>query len=1015
MSVVVIVALIPLLVLTVVNAGSVRHDILEQSERDAVALVQSVSNEQRHLFDMSRLRVEILAALPSVRGALSDPVACSATLLQAAAEVGNGYWFVLLDPLGDIVCASTEATTTSNFSDRSWFRSPLALGDFAAGSYEVSKIGNDPEIVLGTPVVFDGGDIGVLGHGVHLDWLADVLAETGLPEGVSLSVVDSNGMVLASIPDNRAGVAFEDTELFDAFLDRSSGILDRGRGGLSSFQPLADGIDGAFVAVTVATLPAYDAARGFLLRSMARLLLLMSLIAALLLWLTGSQLALPLRRLAHGYARVVQGEGGVRIPTTSLVIELATATQGFNHMTRVLGERTSQLQERAAYTQLLYTITSQVTDDIEQRLDRALELASELLGLDRGIVGIIDGDGYNVEHVHPPSGPVGRGQRLELETTFCSLITDDRPLVAVHDVGRSELAQHPCYLALGFESYIGVYLVVDGKPIGTLSFSAASPRRTPFSEVEREFVAMLARWVGSALERKRLDGELAASEARYRGVVTSLAEGVVLHGPEGEVLQANASAASILGRTHDQLLGRKLIELSRPIIHEDGSPLPIEEHPVLVTLRTGRPASGEVLGVPLPDGTVTWLLINTRLLADFGKPKTVVASFLDISERIRNEQAVAAEKLRFRAIFDSAFQFIGLMRPDGTMLEVNRAMLDFSGCEACEIVGRRLWELTSFASTPEQQAQLEAAVARAAAGEFVRHNVELRGAGGRVATADFSLKPVCDDQGKVVLIVPEGRVIDELIEVQRELEHNAAELERSNRELQQFAYVASHDLKEPLRVISGYVGLLERRYTDVLDDDGREFVAYAVDASARMAALIDALLEFSQVGAGAMQREQVPLDRVFASVRLTLASLIEESGAELTIGPLPTLVADEVQLVQLFQNLVVNAIKFRSDAPPRVDISAELLADVWRVSLRDNGIGIDQAYQERIFSLFQRLHTRERYDGTGIGLAVCKRIAERHGATIGVESDKNWGSVFHVDFPVGMVTHGSQKDRDLVG
>jgi signal transduction histidine kinase len=225
------------------------------------------------------------------------------------------------------------------------------------------------------------------------------------------------------------------------------------------------------------------------------------------------------------------------------------------------------------------------------------------------------------------------------------------------------------------------------------------------------------------------------------------------------------------------------------------------------------------------------------------------------------------------------------------------------------------------------------------------------------------------------------------------------ELERSNKELEQFAYVASHDLQEPLRMVSSYTELLEKRYRDRLDSDAREFINFAVDGARRMQRLINDLLEFSRVSTRGKPSELVDANDVLGTVRANLGAAIEDAGALVTHEELPTVMMDPTQLGQLLQNLIGNAIKFRAAQPPRVHITAREQTDEWVFAVRDNGIGIEPEYFGRIFVIFQRLHGRTEYPGTGIGLAVCKRIVERHGGRIWVESEPGNGAVFFFTIP----------------
>lgn len=227
-----------------------------------------------------------------------------------------------------------------------------------------------------------------------------------------------------------------------------------------------------------------------------------------------------------------------------------------------------------------------------------------------------------------------------------------------------------------------------------------------------------------------------------------------------------------------------------------------------------------------------------------------------------------------------------------------------------------------------------------------------------------------------------------------ELAERAKDLERSNAELQQFAYVASHDLQEPLRTISSFTQLLAKRYRDNLDDKAREFIDFAVDGCKRMQTLINDLLAFSRVGTQGKPLQAIQCDAVLDRVLKGSRLAIQESGAMITRDPLPVVLADELQLGQLFQNLIGNAIKFRAQDAPRIHISAQRNGGSWKISVRDNGIGISPEHNDRIFVIFQRLHTKTQYPGTGIGLAICKKIAERHGGRIWVEPSPGGGSTF---------------------
>lgn len=236
-------------------------------------------------------------------------------------------------------------------------------------------------------------------------------------------------------------------------------------------------------------------------------------------------------------------------------------------------------------------------------------------------------------------------------------------------------------------------------------------------------------------------------------------------------------------------------------------------------------------------------------------------------------------------------------------------------------------------------------------------------------------------------------------EAEKGLRRALDELKRSNDELAQFAYVASHDLQEPLRKVASFTQLLAARYGDKLDSDAKEFIAYAVDGAHRMQGLITDLLSYSRVGTRGKPFAPVDCEALLEYAIANLAIAIREGGAEVTHDPLPTVTGDDVQLAQLFQNLIGNAIKFRGEAPPRVHVAATRNDKEWTFLVRDNGIGIDPQYFGQLFVIFQRLHSRAEYPGTGIGLAICKKVVERHGGRIWVESEPGKGATFFFSIP----------------
>jgi PAS domain S-box-containing protein len=357
-----------------------------------------------------------------------------------------------------------------------------------------------------------------------------------------------------------------------------------------------------------------------------------------------------------------------------------------------------------------------------------------------------------------------------------------------------------------------------------------------------------------------------------------------------------------------------------------------------------------------------------------------------------------ANEAKLQSFFDSAPQAILVLGPNGVLQMVNSFAEEMFGYKREELIGQPLETLV-----PER---FRTAHVSHRADFFANPRQRTMGAGlelvgrrkdGSEFPLEVGLSFVDTVQGRLAMgmvtdITERRRTTDELAQAN-------SKLRRANAELEQFAYVASHDLQEPLRMVTSFLQLLARRYSGKLDVEADEFIRYAVDGATRMKALISALLDYSRWGTREARVRSNDSKEAFHAAIHNLQTAIEESGATVTSGDLPIIAADAVQLTQLFQNLVSNAIKFRGDSLPQVHVAAQKTEGVWVFSVRDNGIGIDAQYRDRVFQMFQRLHSADSYPGTGIGLAVCKRIVEHHGGRIWVESEPGHGTTFYFSIP----------------
>ncbi len=391
------------------------------------------------------------------------------------------------------------------------------------------------------------------------------------------------------------------------------------------------------------------------------------------------------------------------------------------------------------------------------------------------------------------------------------------------------------------------------------------------------------------------------------------------------------------------------------------------------------------------------------------------------SRRLAHESAFR------QSILNSAAESIISVDPEGIIITFSRGSERLLGYTAAELVGQATPALIHDPSeVAEHAARLTAELGRVVEPGFETFVAKARGGGSETREWTYirkdhtrvpvllSVSEISDENGVVLGFIGVARDITELKRAEAGLEHLAAELRRSNTDLEHFASIASHDLQEPLRMVTSYLDLLDRRYKGRLDAQAEEFIGYAVDGAKRMKTLIRDLLAYSRVGTRQKARESVAMERPIALAIENLKLAIEVKRPEISIGPMPVVSGDPVLLTQLFQNLIGNALKFSGTETPRIQISAVRQCCEWIFSVADNGIGMEVQYLERIFAIFQRIHSREEYPGTGIGLALCKRIVEIHGGRIWAESASGKGSVFHFSLPASETQADPRTSETLI-
>jgi PAS domain S-box-containing protein len=398
------------------------------------------------------------------------------------------------------------------------------------------------------------------------------------------------------------------------------------------------------------------------------------------------------------------------------------------------------------------------------------------------------------------------------------------------------------------------------------------------------------------------------------------------------------------------------------------------------------------------DGQVLWVMARHQMLAGSdGKATRMLVALIDVTERKHAEAALRESESRFRSLTQLSSDWYWEQDAQFGLTFMSGRMGERTGLDAAAYLGRKRWDTPALNLSEADWATHRAQLERHE--PFRNFEMQRPTEDGGSRWISLSGEPLFDDAGKFTGYRGVGSDITERKSAELALREAHEELKRSNAELEQFAYVASHDLQEPLRMVSSYTQLLLRRFGERFDGDSREFMGYIVDGAARMKQLIEDLLAYSRVGTRGKDFREIPVEEALGRAVSNLRAAIQETSAAVSWDPLPTVLADDTQLTQLFQNLIGNALKFRSSSVPRIHVFVANNEPAWHFMVRDNGIGIEPQYFERIFMVFQRLHNKADYPGTGIGLAICKKVVERHGGRIWVESRPGDGSAFHFTLP----------------
>ena len=490
-------------------------------------------------------------------------------------------------------------------------------------------------------------------------------------------------------------------------------------------------------------------------------------------------------------------------------------------------------------------------------------------------------------------------------------------------------------------------------------------------------------------KRKKVEDSLKISEERYRSIIDNIQDGFFRLNTDAKIVMASPSLAHIYGLDSvDQILGQSVNPLFKNA-----------EDRKLITdklIKQGKLENYEVEGLKV-DGNSIWLSLNAQFYYDDKNQVQGIDGFVrDINTRKTAEDALKKSQERYKEILGNIQDAYLRADKNGKIIMANVAAADtYRYKSPQEMIGKKA---ATFYKNPDERAEVLEKLNTY--GKMENNEIEGIRNDGTTFTASQNAQFYYDDQGEVQGTETLVRDITEKKQAEIEIKEGLKKLEQSNKELEQFAYITSHDLREPLRMITSFLQLLKRRYKDDLDQDANEFIDFAVEGVKRLDTMTNDLLQYSQLNSQKRKISPVNFENVLNETLANLKVPIEENKAVITHDPLPTIYGDEKSKVQLFQNIIGNALKYRSKSTPHIHISAKKEKNQYLFSISDNGIGMSKDHLNKIFTIFQRLHTRAEYEGTGIGLAISKKIVEQQNGRIWVESEVGKGTTFYFTIPI---------------
>lgn len=622
----------------------------------------------------------------------------------------------------------------------------------------------------------------------------------------------------------------------------------------------------------------------------------------------------------------------------------------------------------------LYQVIATPYDNADAQFTNALRIGAELLGLPLGIISHIEADSYVVLHAFASDGGLQPGQEFHFPETICAITYQTDDLVTIEHMGQSVYKNHPCYEAFGLEAYIGAPLYVEGERFGTLNFSSPSIRQTAFTPAQKEFVLLMGQWVSAAIERELADQRLANSEAQFRTLVSNI-PGIsyrCLADEQWTMLFMSDGAQEVTGYPAADFINNQVRSFSDCIYPAD------RQYVNDIVAEGLQNDNGLVFEMEYrlihADGRVRWVREKGRGVYDEdGTLRHLDGAIFDITDR---KQAEEQQKATLAAIPDLLFRF----DKAGVFLDYHSPINDVLLLPPEMFIGRQIGEVLPPPVVKPFRAALQQA---AEADQLVQFEYQLDMPDGQHI---FETRLTAVNEAEFLALV---RDVTERVQARQEL----VEI---NQQLDQFAYIVSHDLKAPLRAIANLSTWIEEDLGDNLSEDIAENMTLLRQRVDFMRSMIDGVLAYSRAGRQTTSVEEVNLDTVVGQV----IAMLDAPAFTITVAdPLPTIRGERVKLEQLFSNLISNSVKYHDRPDGHIDITCVDQTTMWEFAVADDGPGIDPVYHDKIFDLFHTVEANKQADSTGVGLAIVRKIVEERGGHIWLESTPGAGATFRFTWP----------------